>query len=265
MGTTWGQMLADYDRAMRAAGRSPATIRLHRYRLFALAADHPRVERVTTDHLVEILANPTWAAETRKSVRTSFRSFFGWAYKSGRLEHDPAEALPGVRVPPGLPRPTPERVLHAAVIGADARATFMIRLGAYAGLRCSEIARVHSEDWDGRSLRVLGKGGKVRSVVILQPDLVRNLDELSGWAFPNRWTGEPITAGYVTKLLSAALPGDQWTGHTLRHRFATVALAGTGDLLAVGKTLGHSRLDTTQRYTLLTDAALVAVARAAAA
>lgn len=56
---------------------------------------------------------------------------------------------------------------------------------------------------------------------------------------------------------------DGWTAHTFRHRLATRAYAGTRDLLAVSELLGHSRPETTQRYVLLPDDALVAAVEAA--
>jgi len=46
---------------------------------------------------------------------------------------------------------------------------------------------------------------------------------------------------------------------------ATMAYAGTRDLLAVGALLGHSRPETTQRYVKIPDDALREAARAAAA
>ena len=44
----------------------------------------------------------------------------------------------------------------------------------------------------------------------------------------------------------------------LRHRFATQAYNGTHDLRAVQQLLGHSRPETTARYTLTDDDALTA-------
>jgi integrase/recombinase XerC len=140
----------------------------------------------------------------------------------------------------------------------------MFLLAAYAGLRCCEVALVHAEDWDGRRLRVLGKGGKVRMVRVVRPELVELLDVLDGYAFPNPRTGQPIGRAHVSRLMREALPG-RWTGHKLRHRYATVALDETKDILAVGNQLGHSRADTTQRYCRVATERLDAVAVAAAA
>ena len=167
-----------------------------------------------------------------------------------------------VRVPAGVARPVPDDVLHEALARADERDRTMILLGAYAGLRCMEIARVHSRDWDGSGLYVTGKGGKTRYVPIVRMDLRRALSVCDGYLFPGQ-DGGHLSAGYVSKRLARALPAG-WTGHTLRHRCGTAMYAGTRDLLAVGAVLGHARPETTRRYVRLPDDALISAVRAAA-
>lgn len=144
----------------------------------------------------------------------------------------------------------------------------MVLLAAEHGLRRGggEIARVHTndlvEDLLGWSLRVHGKGGKDR-VVPLREELANDLRALPpGWAFPSP-SGGHLTEHHVGKIIARVLPGG-WTAHTLRHRFATVAYAGTRDLLAVQEMLGHAKPETTRGYVQLPADALRAAISAAA-
>lgn len=259
----WDDITDHWITALQAAGRSKGTIRTylcHLRKIRRLSPSGP--EGVTTEDLRKILAHPKWTPETRKSVRTVIGTFFRWLHGEGYVEDDPSLRLDIVTTPPGVARPAPEDVIRDALLEADERLEKMILLGAYAGLRACEIAAVHAKDWDGNGLYVTGKGGKTRYVPIVRADLRRILTSADGYLFPGRIDGH-LSAGYVTKLLSAGLAGP-WTGHTLRHRCATQMYAGTRDLLAVGAVLGHSRPETTQRYVRQPMDALVAAVNAAA-
>lgn len=270
----WSEALEEYVEWLSAGQRSPGTVRLHRHYLGLLerAADDPW--QVTSRQLVHILANPTWGPETRKSCRSVYRTFYAWAADAGYVERNPAAGLPKVQVPSRTARPAPLEALRIGLERATAwqraaapgrprlNVRVMLLLAAYAGLRCVEVAAVHHDDYSDGLLYVTGKGGKRRVVPLEHPEVIAALTSCPSYLFP--WQDGHITAAYVTRLMSDLLP-DHWTGHTLRHRFATQAYAGTRDLLAVGQLLGHSRPETTQRYVRLPSDALLAGVRAAAA
>lgn len=142
----------------------------------------------------------------------------------------------------------------------------MLQLAASAGLRCREIALVHSDDLvrdlAGWSLIVHGKGDRTRHVPLTE-DLALELRTYEGWVFPGQIDGH-LSAAYVSKLLSRVLPGA--TAHQLRHRFATRAYQlGGRDIRAVQELLGHASVATTQIYTGVDQDSLRRAALAAAA
>jgi len=243
---SWVEALGGWSTALRAAGRAPGTVRVRvsYVERFALEVG-VGPWAVTGDDVAAWLARGGWAPETRKSARASVRSFYGWAVDTGRLEHSPAERAPSVRVPPAPPRPAPDTALARALLRADRAEVGMVLLAAYMGLRRAEVAAVHSGDLGEHGLTVRGKGGRVR-VVPVHPQAAAWLADVDGWAFPGR-AGGHVAPDVVGRHLSRLL-GPGWTGHTLRHRFATRAYGATGDVLALRDVLGHASVATTQRY-----------------
>lgn len=284
VGGEWHRATQDYLVWKRAAGLSPGTVQMHRHYLMMLSNSvgcGPWT--VTERHLVDFLAARRWAAETRKGARSVIRGFYDWAAEHGHVEADPARRLPPVRIPATVPKPCPDDVIAAALARAEPHERLMLLLAATAGLRCVEIAKVHRRDiverQDGVWLHVVGKGQRGRAIPVESP----LADELAAFAgglsepMPRRYGRDRVGTGYlfpgqsdghihpshVGKLMRDLL-GSGWSAHKLRHRFATVAYAESRDLLAVQQLLGHSKPETTQRYTALPGGALRASAASAA-
>lgn len=237
---------------MRGTGRGHGTERMRFYQLraFALHTGRGPLE-VTPDDIVDYLGRDHWSNGTRRGVRAALKGFYTWLQVTGRRTDHPALLVPPAPAHRGVPRPAPDHVLSEALEAAEARVRMMLRLAAEAGLRCCEICRVHTDDVSGargeRTLRVLGKGDRVRVVPISDSlaTAIRMADP--GWVFPGQIDGH-LSAHYVSKLISQAMPGH--TAHTLRHRYATRALVGAGgNLRVVQELLGHANITTTQIYT----------------
>jgi integrase/recombinase XerC len=215
---------------------------------------------------------------------STLRSFFRWACREGHLVNNPTRGLPSPKTPRSLPRALTltdtEKLLEA-----DAEASFLERDRAmfeflYAtGLRVSELAALDLDDLDlaQRLVRVFGKGGKERIVpfgesaadalraYLPERQTVRmrwRSDESEDPVFVNQRGGR-LTARSVARILKsrlrqAGLPADI-SPHALRHTFATHLLSAGADLRAIQELLGHASLSTTQKYTHLDAAKLMAV------
>jgi integrase/recombinase XerC len=205
-------------------------------------------------------------------------------------------ALAGLRsprLPRALPKPLCVEDALAAVAAAEApardawqgrRDIAVLTLLYGCGLRISEaLALRRGAAPFGAALAIRGKGAKERRVPVLPAVRAAVADYLAACPWPLPQDG-PLFVGARGGALSprqvqrrmAALRGllglpETATPHALRHSFATHLLAagddpaaGPGQVLrAIQELLGHTSLSTTQRYTAVDGARLLAVYDAA--
>lgn len=207
------------------------------------------------------------------------RSFYKFLAKEGVLENAAARSIRTPRVRRSLPRPlSPDDAVRAIEQAGEhnvewlgARDAALLTLLYGAGLRISEALGLKRGDVPlGATLTVVGKGRKERSVPVLP--LVASA--LADYAAKIPFTGAPSSALFLSRRgrpMSAreaqglmqnlrgrlGLP-EKATPHALRHSFATHILQGGGDLRSVQELLGHASLSTTQIYTAMDTAALLA-------
>lgn len=250
----WVLPLTAYLAYLAASRTADSTRKLRSYHLRRFATESGLEPfAADLDALVHYLAGHAWGASALRSASVTLRGFYTWAHASGRMPANPAAGLPSVSAPLGMPRPATEAAVSEGMTTVEPRVRLMVQLAAWAGLRCCEIARVHTSDvLDGPTLRILGKGGKLRTVPIPEGLALTLRMQPAGWVFPGLIDGH-LSAGYVSKIVSAALP-EGVTAHMLRHRFASRTYIGTGkDIRAVQDLLGHASVATTQVYTWVDD------------
>jgi integrase/recombinase XerD len=180
----------------------------------------------------------------------------------GRL--DLVHNLARVEYPRKLPRVlSPEdvaRLLEAAPgPGLKYKAALSVAYGA--GLRRSEVVALRVCDIDSKRMLIRveqGKGGKDRHGM-LSPQLLEVLRawwlqcRSQGWLFPSRDPLLPITDRQLNRACHAAADAaglGSWVApHTLRHSFGTHLMEAGVDVRIIQVLLGHSKLETTARYT----------------
>ncbi|WP_372600276.1 tyrosine-type recombinase/integrase [Amphritea sp.] len=156
------------------------------------------------------------------------------------------------------------RLLLAAKT-AKFRAAFGLGYGA--GLRIQEICHLKVKDIDSQRMAIRveqGKGKKDRFAMLSNNLLLllrawwreghaRGRLYDSGWLFPGQNPVNPMTARHLSRvcLMAAKEAGitKHVTMHALRHSFATHLLEQKVDIRVIQVLLGHSKIQTTTRYT----------------
>jgi integrase/recombinase XerC len=220
---------------------------------------------------------------SRARALSAVRGFFRFLARTGGPENPAAAALGAPRRRAPVPRALAEADALAVTeaISADAEPWVAARDAAIAallygaGLRIAEALSLTRADaplpGSEAGLRVRGKGDKERVVPVLPAVRERVAAYLAlcphalgpraplfvgvrGGALNQR----QVRAAMITLRRSLGLP-EHATPHALRHSFATHLLEGGADLRAIQDLLGHASLSTTQRYTAVDAARMMAV------
>ena len=217
--------------------------------------------------------------------QSAVRSFLRWISDHEGFDASRALSTRSPRYRRSLPRPiAPDQaraVLEMAGAMHDtpwiaARDAAVLTLLYGLGLRIGEALALDGRDWPfADALLIRGKGGRERIVPVLPVahQAVAAYLRLCPWpltaetplfrgARGGRLNHAAIEGAMVRLRHALGLP-ETATPHALRHSFATHLLAAGGDLRTIQQLLGHASLSTTQVYTGVDDAHLLAVHRAA--
>lgn len=201
---------------------------------------------------------------------SGIKSFFSHLERNGVMALEALSVIRTPKRPATLPKALTVTEAKAALDNVEvfeerpwvaARDTAVITLCYGAGLRISEALALTRRDLEGQSLRVTGKGGRIRLVPLIAPVREAISQYLGLCPFPvspnepmfKGVRGGPLSPRLIqmrVETLRAALglPASA-TPHALRHSFATHLLGKGGDLRSIQELLGHASLSTTQIYT----------------
>ena len=272
------QQFFDHSKFIR--GYSPYTIKRYQQAIgFYLRSNKiEHLSDITEQGLRNFFLNGRierdWSANTCIVYHKSFTVFFRWCKDNGHLEAGEALVanieLPKLekRLPPKLTKQDALRLLEVVYnypydyhfLRHRNHAIFATFL--YAGLRKSELLRLHITDVDFENLTIFirqGKGGKDR-IIPMSHTLAQSLKRYEGerkrlhktcpefFASLNRNCGFTDTGikHLVSKIRTASKI--EFTIHKLRHTFATLMLEGGCDIYSLSRMMGHSDIKTTTIY-----------------
>lgn len=224
-----------------------------------------------------------WADLAPSSVArksSALRQFFGFLVDEGLRKDDPSATLPR----PAARRPLPKILGHSEVealfqraeLEADSgrapavRGLALLELLYGSGLRATELVGLPlaAIPRDAPLLTVTGKGNQQRMVPVSR----RAQQALSRW-LAVRGSDSPFLfpspTGHISRIrlyqlvkemaARAGIDPARVSPHVLRHAFATHLLEGGADLRVLQTLLGHADIATTQIYTHVDSARLVAL------
>jgi integrase len=243
--TTVAELVAELLEAKRRDGRSKIYLADLRNRLKVFARDFgiQPVAAVTASDISKWLRNVNGSPKTRANFRQNISVLFGYAADEGMIDANPVLR---VKKPKLVDRP-PEifsvddlsALLNAAAkVAPDVLP--ILAIGGFAGLRESEIKRLHwSEVKLGRGfIEVKAEKAKTakRRIVHIQPNLAQ-------WLAPYGSMSEAVVPENARKKLDAVRKAaglQRWSRNGLRHSFASYRLAATNDAPRVAAELGHT-------------------------
>lgn len=273
---------------MLAAERGAAVNTLLAYRRDLEAAEEALGDLVAADPPALAGLGKAWSGLAPSSLArrcSALRQFYGFLLDEGLRTDDPSPALPR----PATRRRLPRLLSHAEVEALFAcaeeeaagdraeavRTLVLLELLYGSGLRASELVGLPlaAVPRDAPFLTVTGKGGQQRMV----PVSSRARAALSRWLALRPPGGKHLFAsragqGHLTRVrlfqllrelaARAAIDPEKVSPHVLRHAFATHLLEGGADLRVLQTLLGHADISTTQIYTHVDSARLVALVNA---
>ena len=220
------------------------------------------------------------AASRARKIAT-IRSFYSYlTNKMHLLRENPVKDMDSPKLKKTLPKylTLDESVqLLDSVDGKNQERDYCIlTLFLNCGLRISELVGLNLTDIQSETLRVLGKGNKVRILYlneacqealrryleVRRPIAGRDQNALFLSSRNERISRSMVHAMVKKRLGAAGLDASQYSSHKLRHTAATLMLQNGVDVRAVQEVLGHDHLNTTEIYTHIDNDSLRVAAKA---
>lgn len=189
---------------------------------------------------------------TTNRILASLSALYRYFQREGLTDNNPCKYESRRKTPTTIPTTINVKQLQKAYDKATGMTKTMLGLLASTGIRLQELLNLNWEDIDftNNSLRIHGKGSKERLVYTSASMLASMRERTKDFRPSGRifWIGQR-TARY--RLYHALVPyckASQLSPHAIRHTYAT-ELAKAGVTTAeISKILGHTHLNTAQKY-----------------
>lgn len=255
--------------AKRVEGCSEKTLRYYRATLMKmLNILDIRISCITTDDLRQYLADYQQYGSCTKSnidnIRRIFSSFFGWLEDEDYILKSPVRRIHKIRTSKPVKETYTDEALEIMRDSCEnIRDLAIIDLLSSTGMRVGELVRLNiaDVDFDNRECVVLGKGSKERPVYFDARTKVHLHNYISSRTDDNPALFVSLLApfnrleisGVEVRLrkLGQKLNMTKVHPHKFRRTLATRAIDKGMPIEQVQRLLGHSKIDTTMEYAMV--------------
>jgi len=208
---------------------------------------------LVTDFLSFVSSMRSYKPKTFHRIISTISSFYRFLYTQGAVSSNP---LMGIERP-RIKQLDVKYLKHNQVIRLidsieDPRDKLIVRTIYATGVRVSELCGMNVEDidFDERTIRILGKGDKIRIVFVDEDTLADILkfigNRIVGPLFIGQ-QGNHISSRAIQHIFKHYAPNGI-TPHKIRHSYASELYKRSKNLRVVQENLGHTSIKTTEIY-----------------
>jgi len=208
---------------------------------------------ITTDFLSFVSSMRTYKPKTLHRIISTLSSFYRFLYTQGAVTTNPLTGIDR----PRIKQQEVKYLKHNQVLRLldsieDPRDKLIVRTIYATGVRVSELCNMNIEDidFDEHTIRICGKGDKIRTVFIdddTRADILKFIgNRIVGPVFVGQ-QGKNISSRAIQHIFKNYAPSGI-TPHKIRHSYASELYKRSKNLRVVQENLGHTSIKTTEIY-----------------
>jgi site-specific recombinase XerD len=208
---------------------------------------------IITDFLSFVSTTQTYKPKTFHRIISTLSSFYRFLYTQGAVTSNPLTGIDR----PRIKQQEVKYLKHNQVLRLldsidDMRDNLIVRTIYATGVRVSELCNMNVEDidFDEHTIRIRGKGDKIRTVFVDDETLADILKfigpRIVGPVFIGQ-QGKNISSRAIQHIFKNYAPSGI-TPHKIRHSYASELYKRSKNLRVVQENLGHTSIKTTEIY-----------------